>query len=271
MKRWLRRLPAAASAASRVVVFFPHAGGSASFYFSASHHLPGDLEALAVQYPGRQDRIAEPLVGDLHTMADEIVAELLSTAEYPMVLFGHSLGATLAYEVARRLEVQGTADVRALFVSSRATQSTGARGVHALDDESLLEVMRLTAGTELAVPQDKELLRLALPAVRSDYLALDRYRHDPCHRISAPIVALVGEDDALIGPSELREWAEHTKGAFELHVFSGGHFYLLRQLERVMALVEGAFARPPAKDGAHSVEGTAHIRTADPRDSECWS
>ncbi len=229
---WIRRFHPAPESRHRLV-FFPHAGSSASFFFPASRALAPSMDVLAVQYPGRQDRRSEACVDDMDVLADLVAAELLPWADRPLGLFGHSLGATLAFEVARKLEHAG-AELRGLFVSGRrAPAGQRGEGLHLLDDEALIKAMKLLAGNELEIPDDDELLRSALPAVRSDYKALETYCYRPGPLLASPIGAMTGDNDPKVTPGEAEAWAQYTTGTFELRVFEGAHFYLVRHMEKI--------------------------------------
>lgn len=181
---WLRRFHTAESGALRLFCF-PHAGGNASFFHPFSARLTPRTEVLAVQYPGRQERFDEPRVEDLHELADLVAAELAAWAEEPFALFGHSMGATLAFEVGSRLHARG-ARPTALFVSGRRAPSVPAPGsVHLASDEKLIADMRLLGGTDNRMLDNLELLAVILPAVRSDYVATETYRYRGAPRSTA--------------------------------------------------------------------------------------
>ncbi|WP_212735632.1 thioesterase II family protein, partial [Herbidospora galbida] len=117
---WLRRYHASPSATAELVCF-PHAGGAAAYWYPLSALLAPGVETLAVQYPGRQDRHREPPVTDLHALADRLAEVLGEPAARPRVFLGHSMGASLAYEVAARLEGrEGAAPVRLILSGRRA-------------------------------------------------------------------------------------------------------------------------------------------------------
>jgi pyochelin biosynthetic protein PchC len=225
-KVWLRRFHPAPSARTRLVCF-PHAGGSASWFHPVSAALSPSVEVLAVQYPGRQDRRGEPLVDDLFVLADQL-ADVLAPEPGPLAFFGHSMGASLAFEVARRLEPRGT-HLLSLFVSGRRAPSTSVSSdepVHQKDDAGLLAEVRQLSGTDSQVLADAEIVQLVLPSLRNDYKAAETYHYRPGPDVSCPIVALLGEDDPKVTEAEARQWAAYTSGAFELKTFPGGHFYL---------------------------------------------
>lgn len=225
---WIRRFHPARAELGRVVLF-PHAGGSAPFFFPFSHDLAEVAEVLCVQYPGRQDRIAEPFVTSVLESAEHILAELPAT-DLPTVLFGHSFGATLAYEVARRVRP------RALIVSARrAPGDVRDRGMHRLDDDALLAELSKLDGMHPAILADPELVRLALPAVRADYQAAETYVHQPGPPLECPILALVGDTDPQVDATLMAHWGDYTTGRFDTLVFPGGHFYLTDHRATVVA------------------------------------
>lgn len=230
---WLRRFHTAEPGAVRLFCF-PHAGGNASFFHPFSARLSPRAEVLAVQYPGRQERFDEPRVEDLHELADILAAELAEWAQEPFALFGHSMGATLAFEVGSRLRALG-ARPNALFVSGRRAPSVPAPGsVHLASDEELIADMKLLGGTDTRMLDNPELLAVILPAVRSDYVATETYRYRGAPRLDCPVTAFVGDSDPRVDAPMARAWAAHTTEEFLLRVFSGGHFFLVPHLDAIV-------------------------------------
>ncbi|MGV9943498.1 thioesterase II family protein [Streptomyces sp. NPDC003401] len=222
---WIRRYHPAPAAPTRLVCF-PHAGGSATFYHPVSRALSPGIDVVAVQYPGRQDRHAEPLIGDVEQMADLVAREIEPWADRPLTFFGHSMGASLAYEVALRLEAGGTT-LLGLFASGRRAPSRWRdERVHQADDKEFLTELRNLGGVDPAVLENEEILRMVLPALRSDYRAAETYRPRQGRRVSCPVVVMFGKDDPKVTEDEARSWAEHTTGDTEVRAFDGGHFYL---------------------------------------------
>lgn len=234
---WIRRFHPAPAAPVRLVCF-PHAGGSASFYFPVARALAPRIDVLAVQYPGRQDRRADPNVDDIHDLADLVAEAVRGWTDKPLAFFGHSLGAVLAYEVALRLEASGDATLVRLFASGRRAPSRYRNeGVHKRPDSGVIAELQALSGTDAAVLGDPEILRMILPAIRSDYRAIETYQHDPTRGLSAPITAFTGDDDPKTSLEEALAWSGHTSGAFELQVFPGGHFFVSSQAPKVLAAI----------------------------------
>ena len=230
---WLRRYRPDAEAGPRRLVCFPHAGGSASFFRPVAVRFAPDVEVLAVQYPGRQDRLREPCIDDIGTLAELIAQRLRGLPAKPTVFFGHSMGTAVAFETAWRLE-QGGNGPRALVVSGwRAPSLRLDQGVHRRDDAGVLAEIRALGGTESALLQDEEVLRMAMPSIRADYRAIETYAADPERRVSCPITALFGDSDPKLDRAAAQAWSGHTSAQFRLKVLPGGHFYLVERHREV--------------------------------------
>ncbi|WP_378741113.1 thioesterase II family protein [Nocardia brasiliensis] len=234
---WIRRFHPSLDAESRLVCL-PHAGGSASFFLPVSQALAPHCEVLAVQYPGRQDRRTEKCIENVPELADAVTEQLLTWTDRPLALFGHSLGAILAFEVAGRLEDKGVA-LTALFASGRRAPSRHRHEtVHTLNDDGLIAELKALNGTNHKLLADDEILRMALPAIRSDYTAVETYRYiEGTAPLRTPIQAHIGLDDPKVTSDEARDWARHTHGGFSLRTYPGGHFYLASQAEPLIEAI----------------------------------
>ncbi|GAA5701428.1 oleoyl-ACP hydrolase [Streptomyces avermitilis] len=230
---WVRQFHPAPTAATKLVCL-PHAGGSASYFLPVSKALAPGVDVLAIQYPGRQDRRHEKCIDNIAELADAVTAVLEPLADRPLVLFGHSMGATLAFEVALRLERKGIVPL-ALFASGRRAPSRHRdESVHLRGDDEIIAELKTLSGTRSEVLGDEEILRMVLPAIRSDYKAAETYRYAGGARLTAPIHAHFGVEDPRVSLDEAQAWADHTTGHFELRSHPGGHFYLNDQAPRVI-------------------------------------
>ncbi|MDX3230472.1 thioesterase II family protein [Streptomyces sp. ME19-01-6] len=232
--RWIHRLQSASDPDARLIAF-PHAGGSASYFFPLAQALrqagqPLALDVMAVQYPGRQERRREPCIDDLPTLADAVCREILLFADRPLILFGHSMGSWVAFEVTRRLEQKHGITPLALFASGRRAPSiTRQENIHQLPDSGIVKEIALLDGTDSVLLSDPEILQMALPAIRGDYKAIETYAFHPGPRLQCPIHAVLGEADPRVSVDDARGWAKHTSGGFELSMAHGSHFYLKDQ------------------------------------------
>jgi surfactin synthase thioesterase subunit len=234
--KWIRRLHPTASAGSRLVCL-PHAGGAASYFYPVLQRLGPDVDVLAIQYPGRQDRHAETPVDDIRKLADIIAAELAPWRDLPLGLFGHSMGATIAFEVAGRLSRNGTPPVTLFASGCRAPTMYRDQQVHLADDATLVANLKRLSGTNARVLEDSEVVEMILPALRSDYRAVETYRYRGDVRLSCPITVFTGDVDPQVTMAEALAWRAHTEGAFRIEVFSGGHFFLNDHADEVRAFI----------------------------------
>lgn len=234
---WIRRFHPNPDSGVRLICL-PHAGGSASFFHPMSRALSGRADVVALQYPGRQDRRMEPCVEDIGELALAIAAELAPCLDRPVALFGHSMGATLAFEVSRLMERKYAFTPAHVFVSGRRAPSIHRdETVHLRGDDGIVREMLALQGTDSAVLADEELLRMALPALRGDYRAIERYRAESGAVTAAPVTALTGDSDPRVSVADADAWRSHTTGRFELKVFPGGHFFPAKNQEAIVELI----------------------------------
>jgi pyochelin biosynthesis protein PchC len=224
--RWLRGYgPGETGVAPTVrLVCLPHAGGSASYFYQLARALPPHIEVQAVQYPGRQDRHAEPCVDDVVVLAEQLLGALAEQRDLPLVLFGHSMGATIGFEVARRLAPEVPL-AGCVFSARCAPSQHRSAGIHLLDDDGILAELRSLSPATAAALGDEELVRMVLPAIRNDYRAAETYRYEPGPPLPVPVAGLCGDSDPRVAPADLEGWRDHTSAGFTLHVLPGGHFY----------------------------------------------
>ncbi|MET7936064.1 alpha/beta fold hydrolase [Streptomyces sp. NPDC005322] len=235
---WIRRFCPSPDARVRLLCL-PYAGGAAPFYLPLTRSLAPDVDVLSVQYPGRQDRQREACIDSVAGLADALVGEVVPWTDRPLALFGHSMGASVAFELALRMEWLGHPPP-VVFVSGRTAPSRP-RGstVHLRDDAGLVAEILSLGGTDPRVFEDEGLRRMVLPALRNDYRAAETYRSAPGFRLAAPLRALVGADDPHAPLDAVRAWEEHTEGGFDLRMYPGGHFYLADRMEFVATDILG--------------------------------
>ena len=218
---------------ARTLICFPHAGGAAGFYRPWSDLLPTDTDLLAVQYPGRGDRLTEPCIPTMDALADQIAHALHQELTTPVTFFGHSMGASVAYEVARRLP---EGNVTHLVVSARPAPSHQRKhrtDVHTQDDESLLAEVDLLGGADTALLAHPVLRSFALPVIRNDFRLIETYRPQPATPLTIPITSLSADNDPRMTVEEAN-WSEATTTRYRSQVFPGGHFYLTDHRQAVI-------------------------------------
>jgi len=227
--RWL--LPVASRPDAEVLMFcLPYAGGSAATFrrFAAlTQRL--DVEVRAVELPGHGRRIGEPPAFVVADVADVVSAVI----DRPYILFGHSLGARLAFEVARHLRDGGAPEPLRLFVSG----SPGPRlprvgmGDAALPDDEFIARIEAMGGTPAAVLGDAELREMFLPVMRADFAWGDTYQYRSGRLLDCPVTAFAGAADPEAPVDQVATWALETTGPYRTQVLAGGHFFLHEQFD----------------------------------------
>lgn len=236
---WIRQFHKPCSPGSLPLLVFPHAGAGASAYRELSKALSANFDVLVFQYPGRQDRAAEPPLPSLAEIAQGAFDEF-STSDHnrgvPITAFGHSMGGWVAFEFVRIAEAGGV-DVRRLTVSAAvAPCNAAAKPPHPTDDEDILNHLGALEGTTSDVFGNRDLMRMALPVIKADYRACDAYACAEEVKVAAPIHAIGGDQDPIVTLGDLYGWRKHTD-AIEVSMFDGGHFYVNSHTEAVAELL----------------------------------
>ena len=226
MPRSLQRFPSRAPRRTRLICF-PHAGGPAAAYRPWAPLVPDDVELVAIELPARWTRIAEPALRSIEAIVDALEPELVPLTTDRYALFGHSMGAIVAFELARRLRALGLPPPSRLIVSAaRAPHLPREPDIHHLPEPQFLDGVVGYGGMPAAVLDEPGLLEMVLPSLRGDFTAIERWRYRPGPPLEVPISAFGGTEDPTVDRAQLAAWGEHTRAGFEAQQLPGDHFYL---------------------------------------------
>jgi medium-chain acyl-[acyl-carrier-protein] hydrolase len=236
--RWLERTRG--SAAPRFRLFcFPYAGGGAAIFRNWARDLAVDVEVCAVRLPGREQRYSEPAFRRAEQVVDSLTPILEGLLDLPFAIFGHSMGAVLAYEIARAIKAAAGREPLALFASGRRGPDIPPRGRNRYDlpRDELIAELKAFNGTPAEVFQSDELLELVLPMLRSDLELVESYRTGPGARLTCPVIAIGGSKDPDVSPEELAGWETASAGPFRSVVLDGDHFFINSARTRLLQAV----------------------------------
>jgi surfactin synthase thioesterase subunit len=219
------------------LVAIPPSGAGAGFYHGWGAELPHWVETWAVAAPGREHRLSEPVPRHLADHVEAIAEALRPLDDAPVVLFGHSMGSLVGFELARRLCADASPPPQSLYVSALRPPSLRPdhEPEHLLPAEALIAtVRRRYGGLPSEVEAYPEVLEWALGVLRGDLRAMEEYCYQPTMALPIPITAFGGDADPAVPLEDLHEWVRETQREFAVQAFPGNHRYLEAQRSAVL-------------------------------------
>lgn len=254
-KNFLRFYQPAASA-PLLLICFPHAGGSASSFRQWSDFLDSsEVELAVIQYPGREDRFAEPLINNMPELLYALQHALVPHLKGRRFAFlGHSMGGAVAHELAQLLAALSL-QPELLIISGRQPpefHKLDSR-IHLSSDKHILEELVRLSSNNQTLCQHPELAEVLLPIIRNDYRLVETYRPQPARPLSCPIMVLSGEEDSELPLSQAQAWVSCTTEECIVHRFPGDHFFIASQRAAVIGCVTRALRHYCVIPAEHNV------------------
>lgn len=225
---------------------FNHAGGGTVEFRGWSEGLPSHVDVLPVVLPGRETRISERPIDDLGQLVEALLPALLPVVRMgPYAIYGHSMGAWVAFELARALRRARQPMPVHLVVAARRAPHRPARLPalsHLAGDAFVAAVQERYAAIPDAVRANRELMDLLLPMLRADFALLDGYRYRDEPPLDVPLTALLGQEDRVELAADVRAWSEHAR-SFDFRALPGGHFFHKDERDHVTDVVGGLLRR----------------------------
>ncbi|MGB3314222.1 MAG: alpha/beta fold hydrolase [Albidovulum sp.] len=220
------RYPGRATADLRLFCF-PFAGGSAQDFEPLATHLPPWIEVVGVDYPGRRSRFGEDPLSRLDLLVHDLAVGIRAQLDRPFAFYGHSNGALVAFELARRLPKMYFRSPEKLILGAKRSPTLGAEEpMHLLPKEAFIERLRDYQGTPEQVLANTELMDLFLPILRADFALSETYQLTDPTPVGVPIHAIAGRQDHLATPAMMSAWKSLANKGFELTELDAEHFFL---------------------------------------------
>jgi medium-chain acyl-[acyl-carrier-protein] hydrolase len=222
------------------LICFPFAGSGASLFYPWVHSLSPKFEIWAFQAPGHEELVDQELINDLVKMKEYILQKILPILKPPFILFGHSLGAVLAYELTKELQSKNLIPAT-LIVSGRQPphlKSKKASISHLKNEDFINEVFQFN-GTPQELLASNEFLEMAIPILRADFQLAENYQVQIQEKIKCPIKVLGSTHDQWIDVHEITQWSDATENSCEIAIFEGDHFHLKQNPKVITSYLNG--------------------------------
>ena len=229
---------------------FYYAGGASTVYRPWINHISSNVDLIVVQLPGRENRFREALMTSMDLVIENLYSNFLSFYDKPCVFFGHSLGALIAFEFAKKLQDYSHFNLKHLIASGSRAPNTPIRRepIYALPDQELFAQIQKYNGIPQDLLNEKELLMdIMLPIIRADFTISDPYQCFSEVKLEVPITAFGGKDDDTFPVEGLLKWGLHTD-TFNNKLFEGDHFFIKSSFQEVIDSVNEILAK---ESGGH--------------------
>lgn len=231
---------------------FPYSGSGVALFAPWKGKLGEDIGLFAAKLPGRETRIDEPLRTDLIPLAADLANAIhcSSLVAKPLILVGFSMGALLAFEVARQLRELGVQVSVLVAGAARAPQGRWSRGsLHKLrkDDDFIRQLNALYAAIPQAIIDDPEARRLLLPIIRADITLFETYKYTPSAPLPCELITLTGTDDPVVQAKHITPW-RHLAKTYRHRSFPGGHYFAKTDRNAVLETISRRIGRLRLQD-----------------------
>lgn len=218
---------------------FPFAGGN---YYSFQFMLPllKDFEVIPLELPGRGKRIREDLLNDLEEASLDYYRQITKTGlSAPFLIYGHSMGAYLAYIVCSMIEKDYKIPI-CLLVSGNAGPGTFSdRKRYLLSDPEFKEELKELGGFPEELLNDKETYEFFKPILKKDFEIVEKFTSETDPVIKAPIFAMMGSHE--VQHDKIGNWNKFTMSDFSYEIMEGGHFFIHHHPARIAQIIKGQY------------------------------
>jgi medium-chain acyl-[acyl-carrier-protein] hydrolase len=229
--------------AARIRLFcFPYAGGSSAIFRPWSRELPREIELVPALLPGREFKLREPAYTRIELLVETLTREITPFLDKPFAFFGHSMGALIAFELARRLRDERGIEPEHLFISGRRSPRVPRRDphIHELPDAEFSAELEKMNGTPREVLEHQELMEILSPMLRADFALCHEYIYIPSEPLRCPITVLGGTRDEDAPDDELDAWCKETIGKCSVKMLEGDHFFINQQHATILPIIQRA-------------------------------
>jgi surfactin synthase thioesterase subunit len=218
---------------------FPYAGGSASAYMPWEDFLPAQIELVAIQLPGRANRLDENLLTSVVEMAEQLARAIPPLLDRPYLTYGHSMGSIVSFELLHLLKASGLPLPRRYFGAARQAPHIPRRiaPFYEYPLEDFKTELKRFGGTPDAVLDNTDLMEMLVPMLRTEFKAAYAYRREPVAKLECDVSIFGGARDEIVLSQELPPWQEHFVRRMDLRLFEGAHFFMEENKDLVVSAI----------------------------------
>ena len=219
----------------------PYAGGNASIYASFKDKIGDEIELVAIQLPGRSERMFEEAFTDMDALVETIYRQIASTLHEPFAFCGYSMGGVIAYALTRKIEMYSRYRPEFTIISAtKPVELLTQNKKHMLNDDALIDVLKTYKASPEAVLESRELMDLLLPTIRADYQLIETYKAPEGRRLETPLILFNSEED--MSKETICAWQKYFKYDAKYITFEGGHFFIHTQGDKMIEEIKGLVA-----------------------------
>ncbi|MBO0468542.1 thioesterase [Enterococcus plantarum] len=238
-KKWLKSF-SKENFSKKILVILPHAGGNANYYRELVQYLDSDTECFIIQYPGRQERLFDSMITSIDDYADIISQILNSYQNRQIIIFGHSMGALISYNMIVRNR-NLLPSVCRIIVSCHTPPKRIELDYKIDNKEEVIDYLRNLGGVDSSILENDTMMDIIIPSVQNDLLAVKKFTMNKLIRLDIPITAILATEDFGISEEDILKWNYLTKKSFTLKKFKGNHFYMENQWEKLANFLSNQF------------------------------
>ncbi len=221
---------------------FPYAGGSAQIYHNWAEHFSDSIEVIAIQPPGRGNRLFEKAYQQMTPLIEDLIQEISSYLDLPFAFFGHSMGARIAFELLNELDAKELPLPFHFFASGSRGPGIKSSEPHSylLPKQAFLDKIKALNGTPDEILQNKGLIDFFIPLLRADFELAESHQFNGKKSFGLPLTLLTGSKDELVSQRDSWAWLDHFNAYTNIVELNSGHFFINEKVEDVIRIVEGA-------------------------------
>jgi surfactin synthase thioesterase subunit len=221
-----------------LMVCLPFAGGGASIYTGWKQALSEYVEVSPIFLPGREIRSNEIPIDNMYLLINELVSYWKFCEYIPDVVFGHSMGAAIAYELCAALQSNGMPIPSLLIISGHASPHAKIPySFHQLEDHLFIKSIHALGGLDSEIINSPELIEYLLPILRADFTLIETWKPSGILLSNTEIWVISGSQDEQASLDKMSGWSQYSSRPISSIKIQGNHFFIHKQRTELLIML----------------------------------